>query len=184
MGSSKLVTRLITEKTNIHATQSWQEPLSGVFHNVTALHIASAPQTRSQLHPTTLLTSLYQRNSFHTDINKPDINGWMALHFIARNLRQVGASRLLVRRGVDVHAISRMGNTAVHEVMGAAKLQRREMEDGTLECPAASEKIWAGEEVVSVLRGADARIDGPKLADAGGVVSWETGDRGQGGWIG
>lgn len=94
----------------------------------------------------------------HVDINKPDINGWTALHFMARNLRQVNASRLLVDRGADVHAVNKMGNTHLHGVVGGARLHRREMEDGTLGWPTVAEERRA-QEIVSVLRGAGARFD-------------------------
>jgi ankyrin repeat protein len=50
------------------------------------------------------------------DINQADVKGSTALHFMARNLRQLEASRLLVSRGADASVINKKGNTPLHEV--------------------------------------------------------------------
>lgn len=91
------------------------------------------------------------------------MNGWTALHFMARNLRQVEATRLLVSQGADARAINQKGNTALHEAMGG-RLIRREKEDGSLEWPTLQEKIHAHNMIISILQEAGASMNQPNVA--------------------
>jgi ankyrin repeat protein len=97
------------------------------------------------------------------DINKADANGWTALHWMARNLRQIEPSRLLVSRGADVNVINKKGNTLLHEAVGG-RLIRKQKADETIEYPTPGEKNRALDEIVSILREAGASMDQPNLA--------------------
>ncbi|KAJ5946382.1 hypothetical protein N7454_003221 [Penicillium verhagenii] len=96
------------------------------------------------------------------ELNKADINGWTALHWMARNLRQVEPCRLLVSRGADVNAVDNKGHTPVHQAANG-KLQRREKADKTIEWPTLEEKIHACDGIVTVLLEAGASMDKPNL---------------------
>ncbi|KAJ5215841.1 uncharacterized protein N7498_002248 [Penicillium cinerascens] len=127
-------------------------------HGQTVLHkLASSPTYNEPVCPD-LLEALIP----FVDINQADANGWTALHFMARNLRQIKASRLLVSRGADPSVINKKGNTPLHEAVGGRLIGRR-MEDGSLEGPALSEKIQAQDEIISILQ-AGASMDQPNMA--------------------
>jgi ankyrin repeat protein len=127
----------------------------------TALHkIASSPSYNDPIDPTLLGKFIPC-----ADINKPDVNALTALHYMARNLRQVDASRVLVLRGADVHAVNKKGNTPLHEVAGGARLMRREGEDGGFEWPSL-EEIKALQEFILLLRWAGVDMDLGNLAGA------------------
>jgi ankyrin repeat protein len=125
----------------------------------TALHkLAASPSYDDPISP-----DLLEKFIPSVHINKADVNGWTALHWMARNLRQVEASRLLVHRGADVNAVNKKGNTPLHEAMGG-RLIRKEKADGTLDYPTLAEKIRALDGIVSILREAGASMDQPNLA--------------------
>lgn len=125
----------------------------------TALHkLAASPSYDDPISP-----DLLEKFIPSVDINKADVNGWTALHWMVRNLRQVEASRLLVHRGADVNAVNKKGNTPLHEAIGG-RLIRKEKADGTLDYPTLVEKIRALDEIVSILREAGASMDQPNLA--------------------
>lgn len=125
----------------------------------TALHkLAASPSYHDPISP-----NLLEKFIPSVNINKADVNGWTALHWMAKNLRQVEASRLLVRRGADVNAVNKKGNTPLHEAMGG-RLIRKEKADGTLDYPTLAEKIRAFDEIVSILREAGASMDQPNFA--------------------
>ncbi|KAJ5761805.1 uncharacterized protein N7511_005187 [Penicillium nucicola] len=126
--------------------------------NQTVLHKLGSSAAYNEDIPSHLLEMLIP----FVDINQADINGWTALHFMARNLRQVNASRLLVNRGADASAVNNKGNTPLHEVM-TGRLVRKEREDGSLEWPTLSEKIQAHDEIISILQDAGASMDQPNV---------------------
>jgi ankyrin repeat protein len=69
----------------------------------TALHkLAASPSYDDPISP-----DLLEKFIPSVHINKADVNGWTALHWMASNLRQVEASRLLVHRGADVDAVNK-----------------------------------------------------------------------------
>lgn len=111
--------------------------------NQTVLHKLASSATYNEEIPSLLLEMLIP----FVDINQADVNGWTALHYMARNLRQVNASRLLVSQGADASAVNNKGNTPLHEVM-TGRLIRKEKEDGSLEWPTLSEKIQAHDEII------------------------------------
>ncbi|CAI7610632.1 unnamed protein product [Penicillium glandicola] len=127
--------------------------------NQTVLHKLASSATYNEEISSRLLEMLIP----FVDINQADMNGWTALHSMARNLRQVNASRLLVSRGADASAVNNKGNTPLHEVM-TGRLIRKEKEDGSLEWPTLSEKIQAHEEIISILQDAGASMDQPNVA--------------------
>ncbi|KAJ6096929.1 hypothetical protein N7486_007675 [Penicillium sp. IBT 16267x] len=125
----------------------------------TVLHkLASSPTYNEEVSPH-LLELLIP----FVNINQADANSWTALHFMARNLRQVKASRLLVSRGADASVINKKGNTAPHEAMGG-RLIRRQKEDGSLEWPTLPEKIQALDKIISILQEAGPSMDQPNVA--------------------
>ncbi|CEJ54579.1 hypothetical protein PMG11_00883 [Penicillium brasilianum] len=127
--------------------------------NQTVLHKLASSATYNGDIPSLLLELLIP----FVDINQADVNGWTPLHYMARNLRQVNASRLLVSRGADVSAVNNKGNTPLHEAM-TGRLNRKEKEDGSLEWPTLSEKIQAHDKIISILQDAGASIDLPNMA--------------------
>jgi ankyrin repeat protein len=127
--------------------------------NQTVLHKLASSATYNEEIPSLLLELLIP----FVDINQADVNGWTPLHYMARNLRQVNASRLLVSRGADVSAVNNKGNTPLHEAM-TGRLIRKEKENGSLEWPTLSEKILAHDKIISILQDAGASMDLPNMA--------------------
>ena len=124
----------------------------------TALHrLAGSPSYDDPINP-----DLLEMFIPFVDLNKADINGWTALHWMARNLRQVEPCRLLVSRGADVNAVDNKGNTPVHQAV-SGKLQRREKAENPIEWPTLEEKIHACDEMVTILLEAGASMDKPNL---------------------
>lgn len=77
-----------------------------ITRDQTALHkIASSTSDNEPIDPTLSETFFPD-----VDVNKPESNEWRALHFIARNLRQVDARLVLVLRGADGNAVNEKGN--------------------------------------------------------------------------
>ncbi|KAJ5106293.1 hypothetical protein N7456_002968 [Penicillium angulare] len=130
----------------------------------TALHkLGSSPSYDDPISP-----DLLEMFIPFVDLNQADINGWTALHWMARNLRQVEPCRLLVKRGADVNVVDNKGNTPVHQAVGG-RLVRREKIDKTIDWPTVEEKIRACNEMITVLieagagAGAGASMDRPNL---------------------
>jgi ankyrin repeat protein len=124
----------------------------------TVLHkLASSPTYNEDICPHLLYLLIP-----YVNINQTDANGWTALHFMARNLRQVESSRLLISRGANASAINKKGNTVLHEVMGG-RLIRRQKEDGSLEWPTLLEKIQTHDMIISILQEAGASMNQPNV---------------------
>jgi ankyrin repeat protein len=82
---------------------------------------------------------------------------------MARNLRQLKASRLLVSRGADPSVIDKEGNTPLHEAV-KGRLTRLENEDGSLIWPTLEEKTQAQDEIILILQEGGASMDQPNKA--------------------
>ncbi|KAJ5359010.1 uncharacterized protein N7496_011423 [Penicillium cataractarum] len=98
-------------------------------------------------------------------INQQDKDGNTPLHLMARNLRQVQATRFLISQGADVSLTNGNGNTALHECLRMGTILHRQTSNGSVR-PTLADRTRALDEMVAVLLevGGDTMMDQPNLA--------------------
>ncbi|KAE8373941.1 ankyrin repeat-containing domain protein [Aspergillus bertholletiae] len=89
--------------------------------------------------------------SHGADINHADMDGSTVLHWMAKNLRQVKATRFLISRGADVNAKDLQGNTPLHTATMAGVYHPRLTREGETEHTTLNERIGLHEEMIAVL---------------------------------
>ncbi|KAL3482653.1 ankyrin repeat-containing domain protein [Aspergillus germanicus] len=84
-------------------------------------------------------------------LENADENGETVLHIMARILRQVAATRMLIERGAKVDIVNNKGNTPLHEAMRGALRPRLSRDGARQERATIGDRIHAQDEVVQRL---------------------------------
>ncbi|KAJ0417672.1 ankyrin repeat-containing domain protein [Aspergillus carlsbadensis] len=89
-----------------------------------------------------------------------DENGETALHIMARNLRQVAATRILIERGARVGVVNRKGNTPLHEAVRGELRPRLSWDGQRQEGVTLEDRLRAQDEVWQALVDVDGSLMG------------------------
>lgn len=129
----------------------------------TVLHIIAYRSVQGEPISTALLDLLVSHGA---SVNHTDKDGNTPLHIMARNLRQVQATKFLLSRGADVQARNANGNTAFHEAARGI-FYPRGTRDNKIEVLTVADRIRAQDEMMTILQeasGDDSMMNQPNAA--------------------